>query len=262
MAKSKDNTTVVKPNWLLIDHLQPRTQEGAPLLVLGMANAANPQYALREYENKRMCPHATIDIDTGQIYQHIPFEFAALTVPEHTAFKPAFTTTSYWVMLGCLAGHVLTDKQVKIVAKTIKDLANKLEVTLEFSDFPPPQSSVALSSVVSATQWDEAGGVIASTLTQNSAWPSIQQCCADAIQVELKLKKKLDFPTADEVEFVQPEPEVDEEAELARGAQEEESAKTNDALEKMVKASGEEKKAPAKKKAAPKKEKPEEEASE
>ena len=263
MAKSKDNTTVVKPNWLLIDHLQPRTQEGAPLLVVGTANAVNPQYALREYENKKMCPHATIDVDTGQIYQHIPFEFAALTVPEHTAFKPAFTTTSYWVMLGCLAGHVLTDKQVKNVAKVIKDLTKKLEVPLEFSEFPPPQSSVALSSVVNATQWEEAGGVIASTITPNCAWPSIQQCCADAIQVELKLKKRLDIPNADEVEFVQPEPEVDEEAELAKGAQEEESAKTNDALEKMVKANEEKKKAPAKKKAAStKKAEPKEESTE
>ena len=82
-------------------------------------------------------------------------------------------------------------------------------------------------------------------------------------QVELKLKKTLDFPNADEVEFVQPEPEVDEEAELAKGAQEEESAKTNDALEKMVKANEEKKKAPAKKKAAStKKAEPKEESTE
>ena len=37
------------------------------------------------YENKRMCPHVTLDINTGQLFQHIPFEFAALTVPEPVA---------------------------------------------------------------------------------------------------------------------------------------------------------------------------------
>jgi len=270
MAKTKDNTTVVKPNWLQIEHLQPRTQEGAPLLVIGTANAIDPQSALREYENKRMCPHVTIDIDTGQLYQHIPFEFAALTVPESTAFKPAFTTTSYWVMLACLAGHVLTEKQVKVVAKAIKDLTKKLEVPLEFSEFPPPQSSVALSSVVNATQWEEIGGVISSTLTPNCQWPSIQQCCADAIQVELKLKKTIDIPSADEVDFPQPEPqtELDEEAEAIKAAEDEENSKVTEALEEMVKASDEKKKAPAKKKAAstkkaePKEESPEEPASE
>jgi hypothetical protein len=268
MAKTNDKTTVVKPNWLQIEHLQPRIAEGAPLLVLGTANAYDAQAALNEYELKRMCPHVTLDIDTGQLYQHIPFEFAALTVPEHTAFKPAFTTTSYWIMLGCLAGHVLTEKQVKVVAKTVKDLAKKLEVPLEFSTFPPPQSSVALSSVVNANQWEEAGGVIASTITPNCAWPSIQQCCADAIQVELKLKKKLDFPNPDEVEFAQPQPEADEEAELAQAAEEAENKNVTEALEDMVKASEEKKKAPAKKKAAstkkaePKKESPEEPASE
>lgn len=268
MAKTKDNTTVVKPNWLQIEHLQPRKQEGAPLLVIGTANASGPQAALREYEQKVMCPHATLDIDTGQIYQHIPYEFAALTVPQATAFKPAFTTTSYWVMLGCLAGHILTEKQIKVVAKAIKDLANKLEVPLEFSDFPPPQSSVALSSVVNANQWEEAGGVIASTITPNCHWPSIQQCCADGIQIELKLKKKLNVPTADEVEFVQPEPEVNEEEEVAKAQEEAQNTKVTEALEEMVKASEEKKKAPAKKKAAstkkaePKEESPEEPASE
>lgn len=268
MSKSNDNTTVVKPNWLQIEHLQPRKQEGAPLLVIGTANAAGPQSALREYENKRMCPHVTLDINTGQLYQHIPWEFAALTVPEATAFKPAFTTTSYWVMLGCLAGHVLTEKQVKVVAKAIKDLSKKLEVPLEFSEFPPPQSSVALSSVVNANQWEEAGGVIASTITPNCEWHSLQQCCADAIQVELKLKKKLDVPTADEVEFVQPEPEVNEEEEVAKAQEEAQNVKVTEALEEMVKASDKKKKAPAKKKAAstkkaePKEESPEEPASE
>jgi hypothetical protein len=270
MAKTNDKTTVVKPNWLQIEHLQPRTQEGAPLLVIGMANAADPQSALNEYEHKRMCPHVTLDINTGQLYQHIPFEFAALTVPEPVAFKPAFTTTSYWLMLGCLAGHILTEDQVKTVAKVVKDLAKKLEVPLEFSDFPPPQSSVALSSVVNATQWEESGGVIASTITPNSHWPSMQQCCADAIQVELKLKKRLDIPTAEEVTFPQPEPEpaVDEDAESAKMAEDLENSKVTEALEEMVKASEEKKKAPAKKKAAstkkaePKKESPEEPASE
>ena len=268
MAKSNDNTTVVKPNWLQIEHLLPRTQEGAPLLVIGTANAADPQSALREYENKRMCPHATLDINTGQLYQHIPWEFAALTVPEATAFKPAFTTTSYWVMLGCLAGHVLTEDQVKTVSKAIKELAKKLEVPLEFSEFPPPQSSVALSSVVNANQWEEAGGVIASTITPNCEWHSLQQCCADAIQVELKLKKKLDFPNPDEIDFKQPEPKIDEDAEELKAAEEAENANVTEALEKMVKASEEKKKAPAKKKAAstkkaePKEESPEEPASE
>ncbi len=262
MAKTNDNITVVKPNWLQIEHLQPRKQEGAPLLVIGTANAVDPQSALREYENKRMCPHATLDVNTGQLYQHIPFEFAALTVPEATAFKPAFTTTSYWIMLGCLAGHVLTEKQVKVVAKAIKDLSKKLEVPLEFSDFPPPQSSVALSSIVNGTQWEEIGGVIASTLTPNCEWHSIQQDCANAIQVELKLKKKLEVPTADEVDFVQPEPEVNEEEENAKAQEEAENVKVTEALEEMVKASDEKKKAPAKKKAAPKKEEPKEEASE
>ena len=61
--------------------------------------------------------------------------------------------------------------KLTVVAKAIKDLANKLEVPLEFSDFPPPQSSVALSSVVNANQWEEAGGVIASTITPNCHWP-------------------------------------------------------------------------------------------
>ena len=53
-------------------------------------------------------------------------------------------------------------------------------------------------------------GVIASTITPNSQWPSLQQCCADALQVELKLKTKLEFPTADQVEFVKPEINEDE----------------------------------------------------
>jgi hypothetical protein len=253
MANSKDKTTVVKPNWLQIEHLQPRTQEGAPLLVIGMANAPDPQAALREYENKRMCPHVTLDVNTGQLYQHIPFEFAALTVPEPVAFKPAFTTTSYWVMLACLAGDILTEAQVKVVAKAVKELSKKLEIPLEFSEFPPPQSSVALSSVVNATQWEEAGGVIASTITPNSHWPSMQQCCADAIQVELKLKKTLQIPNAEEVEFKQPEPEVNEEEEAHKAEEAEKNAKVTEALEDMVKASEEKKKAPAKKKAAPKK---------
>tara|TARA_B100000287_G_scaffold297003_1_gene280138 strand:- start:98 stop:916 length:819 start_codon:yes stop_codon:yes gene_type:complete len=250
MAKTNDNTIVVKPNWLQIEHLQPRQQEGAPLLVIGTANAFGPQAALREYEQKMMCPHATLDIDTGQIYQHIPYEFAALTVPQATAFKPAFTTTSYWIMLGCLAGHILTEKQIKVVAKAIKDLAKKLEVPLEFSDFPPPQSSVALSSVVTATQWEEIGGVIASTITPNCHWPSIQQCCADGIQVELKLKKTLDIPNSDEVTFAEPQPEIDEEAESQKSIEEAENAGVTETLEKMVKASEAKKKAPAKKKAA------------
>ena len=268
MAKTNDKTTVVKPNWLQIEHLKERTKEGAPLLVIGTANAIDPQAALREYEQKKMCPHVTLDINTGQLYQHIPFEFGALTVPEATAFKPAFSTTSYWVMLGCLAGHVLTEKQITVVAKAIKDLAKKLEVPLEFSEFPPPQSSVALSSVVNATQWEEIGGVIASTITPNSHWPSIQQCCADGIQVELKLKKVLEIPNADEIDFPQPEPAVDEEAEARKAAEAEENSKVTEALEEMVKASEEKKKAPAKKKAAstkkaePKEESPEEPASE
>jgi hypothetical protein len=263
MAKSNDKTTVVKPNWLQIEHLQPRTAEGPPLLVIGTANAYDAQAALQEYQNKRMCPHATLDIDTGQLYQHIPFEFAALTVPEATPFKPAFTTTSYWLMLGCLAGHILTEKQVKVVAKVVKDLAKKLEIPLEFSDFPPPQSSVAISSVVNATQWEEAGGIIASTITPNCAWPSIQQCCADAIQVELKVKKKLDVPTPDEVDFAQAQPEVDEVTEAAKMAEAEQNANVTEALEEMVKTSEAKKKAPAKKKASPKKEEsPEEQPSE
>jgi len=268
MAKSNEKITVVKPNWLQIEHLKPRDAEGAVLLVLGTANAFGPQAALREYENKRMCPHATLDIDTGQLYQHIPWEFGALTVPDATAFKPAFSTTSYWVMLGCSAGHVLTEDQVKTVAKVIKDLAKKLEVPLEFSEFPPPQSSVALSSVVNANQWEEAGGVISSTITPNSHWPSLQQCCADALQVELKLKTKLEFPNPDEVEFKQPEPEANEEEDSAKAQKEEENSKVTKALEEMVKSSEEKKKAPAKKKAAstkkaePKEESPEEPASE
>ena len=255
MAKSNEKITVVKPNWLQIEHLKPRDAEGAALLVLGTANAFGPQAAVREYENKRMCPHATLDIDTGQLYQHIPWEFGALTVPDATAFKPAFTTTSYWIMLGCLAGHVLTEDQVKTVAKVIKDLAKKLEVPLEFSDFPPPQSSVALSSVVNANQWEEAGGVIASTITPNSQWPSLQQCCADALQVELKLKTKLEFPTADQVEFVKPE--INEDEFVAAQKEDVEEAKVTEALEKMVKASEDKKK-----KAASKKEESKEEASE
>jgi len=152
--------------------------------------------------------------------------------------------------------------------KAIKDLAKKLEVPLEFSEFPPPQSSVALSSVVNATQWEEIGGVIASTITPNSHWPSIQQCCADGIQVELKLKKVLEIPNADEIDFPQPEPAVDEEAEARKAAEAEENSKVTEALEEMVKASEEKKKAPAKKKAAstkkaePEEESPEEPASE
>ena len=256
MAKTNDKTTVVKPNWLQIEHLQPRTQEGAPLLVIGMANAADAQSALNEYEHKRMCPHVTLDINTGQLYQHIPFEFAALTVPEPVAFKPAFTTTSYWLMLGCLAGHVLTEDQVKTVAKVIKDLAKKLEVPLEFSDFPPPQSSVALSSVVNANQWEEAGGVIASTITPNSHWPSLQQCCADALQVELKLKTKLEFPTADQVEFVKPE--INEDEFVAAQKEDVEEAKVTETLEKMVKASEDKKKKAASKKEESKEESKEE----
>jgi len=256
MAKSNEKITVVKPNWLQIEHLQPRKQEGAALLVIGMANAADAQTALTEYENKKMCPHATLDINTGQLYHHIPWEFAALTVPESVAFKPAFTTTSYWIMLGCLAGHVLTEDQVKTVSKVIKDLAKKLEVTLEFSEFPPPQSSVALSSVVNATQWEEVGGVIASTITPNSHWPSMQQCCADQIQIELKLKKKLEIPTADQVEFVQPELNEDEfEADQKEDKEEE---KVTETLEKMVKDSDDKKK----KAASKKKEESKEEASE
>jgi len=262
MTKKKDNTTVVKPDWLGIEHLQPRTAEGAPILVLGTANAINVQAALNDYNAKRMCPHATLDIDTGQLYQHIPFEFAALTVAEHTAFKPAFSTTSYWIMLGCLAGHVLTEKQVKVVASVIKDLTKKLDVPLEFSEFPPPQSSGALASVLNSTQWDEIGGVVSSSLTQNCQWHSIQQECADGIQIELKLKKGIDIPTPDEVEFVTNEPEIDEDAEAAKIAEAEENAKITGALEDMVKASEEKKKAPAKKKAAPKKEEPKEEAPE
>lgn len=257
MTKKKDNITVVKPDWLGIEHLQPRTGEGAPIIVLGTANAFNAQSALNDYNSKRMCPHATLDIDTGQLYQHIPFEFAALTVPEHTAFKPAFTTTSYWIMLGCLAGHVLTEKQVKVVAATIKDLAKKLDVPLQFSEFPPPQSSTAISSVLNSTQWDEIGGVVSSSITQNCQWHSIQQGCADAIQIELKLKKGIEIPTPDEVEFVKPE--IDEDAEAAKAAKAEENDKVTGALEEMIKAS-EEKKPATKKKAAPKKkEEPKEE---
>lgn len=257
MAKSNEKITVVKPSWLQIEHLKPRDAEGAALLVLGTANAFGPQAALQEYERKKMCPHATLDIDTGQLYQHIPWEFGALTVPDATAFKPAFSTTSYWIMLGCSAAHALTEDQVKIVAKAIKDLTKKLEVTLEFSEFPPPQSSVALSSVINANQWDEAGGVISSTITPNSHWPSLLQGCADALQVELKLKKRLEFPNPEEVEFVQPEPEVNEEEEVAKAQEEAQNLEVTETLEKMVKASEDKKK-----KAASKKEESKEEASE
>jgi len=255
MAKSNEKITVVKPNWLQIEHLKPRAFEGPALLVLGTANAFGPEAALREYERKKMCPHATLDIDTGQLYQHIPWEFGALTVPDATAFKPAFSTTSYWIMLGCSAGHALTEDQVKIVAKVIKDLAKKLEVTLEFSEFPPPQSSVALSSVINTNQWDEAGGVISSTITPNSHWPSLLQECADALQVELKLKKRLEFPNPDEVEFVKSE--VNEDKLEAEQKEDAEEAKVTETLEKMVKASEDKKKA-----SSTKKEESKEEASE
>ena len=206
-------TVQVRPTWITDAHIVDRQSDGSPKLVVGVTGAKTVAGSFADYEERRLCPHATYDAETDTMYQHIPNDKKALIVSDHLPKSPASIGTSFWVLVVGLEAHHMPKDQVKSTAKMIKKITEELDIPLEFGEFLS-QGVAMHSRVITYADWKKTSGVISTTVTPQTQFASFLPEEVEEMKIALKIKKSTKVPSPDEIEIVQPEPkeEVVEEA--------------------------------------------------
>lgn len=200
-------TVEVRPTWITDSHIVDRQSEGSAKIVVGVTGAKTVAGTFKDYEDRRLCPHATYDAETDTMYQHIPLDKRALIVADHLPKSPASISTSYWILVVGLEAHPLGEEKLAAIAKMLKAVSKELEVDLQFGEFPS-QGVAVHNRVIRYENWGKTSGIVSITATPDCQFASLGPEEAFEIEALLKLKKKTVVPTPDEIEIVKPKPKA------------------------------------------------------